>query len=91
MGGPILDTPEVLLVVKVATAVEAEQRLALDPWTLSGHLHISRIQSGSCAWESSYSELAVPHGRRLPWSGNALRIAASSAAMRAQRPATVHS
>ena len=45
LGGPILDTPEVLLVAKAATAVEAERRLALDPWTLSGHLRLVRIQS----------------------------------------------
>jgi hypothetical protein len=45
LGGPILDTPEVLLVVKAATALEAERRLALDPWALSGHLLIARIQS----------------------------------------------
>jgi hypothetical protein len=54
LGGPILDTPEVLLVVRAATAVEAERRLALDPWTLSGHLHIARIQS----WQLRLGKLA---------------------------------
>jgi len=54
LGGPVLETPEVLLVVKAATALEAERRLALDPWTLSGHLQIARIQS----WQLRLGKLA---------------------------------
>jgi hypothetical protein len=54
LGGPIAETPEVLLVVKAASVQEAERRLALDPWTLSGHLRIARIQS----WELRLGTLA---------------------------------
>jgi hypothetical protein len=54
LGGPIAETPEVLLVVKASSVKDAERRLALDPWTLSGHLVISRIQS----WELRLGTLA---------------------------------
>ena len=54
LGGPIAESPEVLLVVKAASVEEAERRLSLDPWTLSGHLRIARIQS----WELRLGTLA---------------------------------
>lgn len=54
LAGPILDSPEVLMVVKAANVIDVERRLALDPWTLSGHLRIARIQS----WEPRLGKLA---------------------------------
>ena len=43
LGGPLDGTPDVLLVVRAATAGEARARLADDPWTRSDLLRISRI------------------------------------------------
>lgn len=54
LGGPILDSSEELLVVRAANAMDAQRRFALDPWTLSGHLCITRIQS----WELRVGKLA---------------------------------
>ena len=54
LGGPIPETSDVLLIVKAANVLDAERRLALDPWTLSGHLQITRIQS----WQLRLGTLA---------------------------------
>jgi uncharacterized protein YciI len=54
LGGPLPETDEVLLVVKASSVLDAERRLSLDPWTLSGHLLITRIQS----WELRLGTLA---------------------------------
>ena len=43
LGGPLDDSPDVLLVVRAATADEARSRLAEDPWTHRDLLRISRI------------------------------------------------
>ena len=43
LGGPLDDSPDVLLVVRAETADEARSRLADDPWTRSDLLRISRI------------------------------------------------
>ncbi len=43
LGGPLDGSPDVLLVVRAATADEARSRLADDPWTHRDLLRISRI------------------------------------------------
>jgi len=43
LGGPLEGSPDVLLVVRAATADEARARLAADPWTRNDLLCISRI------------------------------------------------
>ena len=43
LGGPLDGSPDVLLVVRAATADEARARLADDPWTRRDLLRISRI------------------------------------------------
>jgi uncharacterized protein YciI len=43
LGGPLDDSPDVLLVVRAATADEARSRLAEDPWTHRDLLRIGRI------------------------------------------------
>jgi len=43
LGGPLEDTPDVLLIVRANTADEVIERLAADPWTGQDRLRISRI------------------------------------------------
>jgi uncharacterized protein YciI len=43
LGGPLDDTPEVLLIVRANTPAEIMERFAGDPWTTQGLLRISRI------------------------------------------------
>src|SRR5271165_5784065 len=43
VGGPLEDTPGVLLIVRANTPDEIIERLAADPWTGQGLLRISRI------------------------------------------------
>ena len=38
IGGPLEDTPDVLLVIEAEEAHEITDRLSADPWTRSGHL-----------------------------------------------------
>lgn len=42
LGGPLDDTPDVLLVVRARDAAEIAARLAGDPWTASGLLRLAR-------------------------------------------------
>lgn len=43
LGGPLEDTPDVLLIVRASTAGEINQRLAADPWSGIDLLRISRV------------------------------------------------
>lgn len=43
LGGPLLDTPEVLLIVRADCQEDIVARLADDPWSASDLLSISRI------------------------------------------------
>jgi uncharacterized protein YciI len=43
LGGPLDGTPDVLLIVRAASADEIRARLAKDPWRVSDLLRISRI------------------------------------------------
>ncbi len=43
LGGPLEDTPNVLLIVRAGTPEEIVERLAADPWTGTDLLRISRI------------------------------------------------
>ncbi len=43
LGGPLEDTPDVLLIVRAGTPDEIIKRLADDPWTLHDLLRMSRI------------------------------------------------
>ena len=43
LGGPLDDTPDVLLIVRAGTLEEIIERFAADPWTLQALLLISRI------------------------------------------------
>lgn len=43
LGGPLEQTPDVLLIFRAESADEIEQRLDGDPWTASGLLRVSRI------------------------------------------------
>jgi uncharacterized protein YciI len=43
LGGPLDDTPDVLLIVRAINADEIVERLAADPWTGQDLLRISRI------------------------------------------------
>ena len=43
LGGPLDGSPDVLLVVRAATADEARSRLAEDPWAHRDLLRVSRI------------------------------------------------
>jgi uncharacterized protein len=43
LGGPLEDTPDVLLIVRASSADEVVERLAADPWTGQDMLRISRI------------------------------------------------
>jgi len=42
LGGPLEDTPDVLLIVRANTADEIVKRLAADPWTAQDLLRMSR-------------------------------------------------
>lgn len=55
LGGPILDTPDALLVVKAARTLDVERRLAMDPWTLSGHLCLTSVRP----WQLRLGALAA--------------------------------
>jgi len=44
MGGPLDGGPRVLLVVAAASPEEVEARLAGDPWTPMGLLHVAAIE-----------------------------------------------
>jgi uncharacterized protein len=43
LGGPLDDTPDVLLIVRASTPEEIIERFAADPWTGQDLLRISRI------------------------------------------------
>ena len=43
LGGPLNDTPDVLLIVRASTPEEIIERFATDPWTAQDLLRISRI------------------------------------------------
>ena len=43
LGGPLEETPDVLLIVRANTADEVVNRLAGDPWTGQDLLRINRI------------------------------------------------
>ena len=43
LGGPLDDTPDVLLIVRASHADEIVERLATDPWTTQDLLRVSRI------------------------------------------------
>jgi uncharacterized protein YciI len=55
LGGPVLDTPDALLVVRAESPAEVNARLAADPWTRSGVLQTTEIR----AWELRLGSL--PH------------------------------
>jgi hypothetical protein len=57
LGGPLEDTPDVLLVVRAGSSGEIVQRLAADPWTASGQLRLSRLSE----WTLRLGSLP-PHG-----------------------------
>jgi len=42
-GGPLENSPDVLLIIRANTPDEILERLAADPWTSDGLLRISRI------------------------------------------------
>jgi hypothetical protein len=46
LGGPLEGTPDVLLIVRAATAEQIVERLLGDPWTSRDLLRVSRI----CRW-----------------------------------------
>ena len=43
LGGPLDDTPDVLLIVRAGTPEEIIERFAADPWTSQDLLRISQI------------------------------------------------
>ena len=43
VGGPLEGTPDTLLVVRARTREEIAARLAMDPWTASGLLVVTRV------------------------------------------------
>jgi hypothetical protein len=43
LGGPLDDTPDVLLIVRASTPQEILERFAADPWSGQDLLRISRI------------------------------------------------
>jgi uncharacterized protein YciI len=43
LGGPLENSPDVLLIVRAATPDEIHARFALDPWTRLDLLRITRI------------------------------------------------
>jgi uncharacterized protein YciI len=43
LGGPLENTPDVLLIVRASNADEIIERLAADPWTVQDLLRIGRI------------------------------------------------
>jgi len=43
LGGPLEDTPDVLLLIRASTPDEIIERLAADPWTGQDLLRISKI------------------------------------------------
>jgi uncharacterized protein YciI len=43
LGGPLEESPDVLLVMRAETAEEARARLAADPWTDQDLLRVSRV------------------------------------------------
>ena len=43
LGGPLKDTPDVLLIVRASSADEIARRLEDDPWTSGNLLRISQI------------------------------------------------
>ena len=45
LGGPLEETPDVLLIVRANTPDEIIERLAADPWTSQDLLRISRIMA----------------------------------------------
>jgi uncharacterized protein YciI len=47
LGGPIVSTREVLLVVRASDEKEIESRLSADPWTRNGLLHVTSIRGWS--------------------------------------------
>ena len=46
LGGPLEGTADVLLVMRAASADDARDRLAADPWTVQDLLRVSRISRG---------------------------------------------
>jgi uncharacterized protein YciI len=43
LGGPLEDSPEVLLIIRASSPEEIVERLAADPWSASDLLRICRI------------------------------------------------
>jgi uncharacterized protein YciI len=43
LGGPLENSPDVLLIIRANTPDEIIERLAADPWTSQGLLRVSRI------------------------------------------------
>ena len=43
LGGPLDNTPDVLLIVRAASPEEIVGRLSADPWTVQDLLRVSRI------------------------------------------------
>jgi len=43
LGGPLEDTPDVLLIVRAADPTEITKQLAADPWTRNGLLIVKQI------------------------------------------------
>jgi uncharacterized protein YciI len=47
LGGPLVDTPDVLLIVRAADAQQVEERLAADCWAAKDLLRIKQISPWS--------------------------------------------
>jgi hypothetical protein len=45
--GPLEGTRDALLILRASSAAEVNERLALDPWTVSGHLVTKQV----CRWQ----------------------------------------
>ena len=43
LGGPLEETPDVLLIMRATNAAEITERLAADPWTRNGLLIVTQI------------------------------------------------
>jgi uncharacterized protein YciI len=56
LGGPLEDSPDVLLIIRATTAGEIMERLAVDPWTQSGLLMVKQIRP----WRIRLGSLAQP-------------------------------
>jgi uncharacterized protein YciI len=55
LGGPIVGTPDVLLIIRARDEAEIRNRLAADPWQKNGLLRIVSIK----AWQLRLGKLSV--------------------------------